>query len=386
MIRLAIIATGLSVTVMIIAIGVVSGFTHSVSEKLFGFTGHVHVVRFDETHSNAMNYTEPVYYNRRLADSIRMLPHVAMVAPFAERPVILQAHGSMEGLALKGVNRDYHFVHSISTTGNWIDFSDTAYSKQIILSKTTADRLNINTGDTVQLEFYENGMPRIRRVRVSGLFKSGMEEVDKNFALCDLRLLQRINNWGADSINGYQVDLTENKYADEVASFIHYHLIYAPLEAYTTVDNYSAVFDWLQLISMNGYILLAIMAVVAVINMGAVLLILMVDRATMIGLLKALGMPFEQTRNTFLAIAALIGAAGILLGNVLALGLAWLQWHYGIVSLPEDIYYMHYAPVRIVWWHVAAIDAATLALCVLCMWLPALYIRRVQPARVLQFR
>src|SRR5208283_2581397 len=106
-------------------------------------------------------------------------------------------------------------------------------------------------------------------------YHSGMEEVDKIFGVCDLRLLQRVNNWTADSINGYQVDLTDSKYADTVANYIHYNLIKAPLEAYTTMDNYASIFDWLQLQNMNGIILLVIMAIVAIINMGAVLLILM---------------------------------------------------------------------------------------------------------------
>ncbi len=152
-------------------------------------------------------------------------------------------------------------------------------------------------------------MLRIRRVKVCGLYHSGMEEVDKQFGVCDLRLLQRINNWTADSINGYQVDLDNEKYADTVSNFIHYNLVSAPLEAYTTVENYSFIFDWLELQGMNGTILLVIMAIVAIINMGAVLVILMVDRAMMVGLLKAMGMPFEQTRNIFLGIAGLIGAA-----------------------------------------------------------------------------
>jgi lipoprotein-releasing system permease protein len=106
----------------------------------------------------------------------------------------------------------------------------------------------------------------------------------------------------------------------------------------------------------------------------------------MIGLLKALGMQFEMTRNIFLAIAGLIGGAGILAGNILALGFYWLQVRFGIVKLPEQAYYMKYAPVRIIWWQVVVIDVATLLLCVICMWLPALYIRRVHPAKVLQFK
>ena len=371
---------------MIVAMAVVTGFNYAITEKLYSFMGHVHVVTYDETNSNALNYAQPVYYNPRLVDSMKMIPHVSAVSPFVELPAIVQAHGQLEGLGMKGVNKDYHFAKGITTSGSAIDYRDSAYSKQIMISNTTADRLNVNVGDTVQLNFLEAGQPHIRRVRVCGLYHSGMEDIDKYFALCDIRLLQRIDNWPADSINGYQLDLDNEMYADTVASFIHYNLINAPLEAYTTTENYSSIFDWLRLQSMNGIILLVIMAAVSIINMGAVLLILMVDRAMMIGLLKALGMPFETTRNIFLGIAALIGTVGIVLGNLLAFGLCWVQLTFGVLKLPEDAYSMSYVPVKIIWWHVALIDIVTLVLCVFCMWLPTLYIRRIQPAKVLQFK
>jgi len=385
-IRLAVVATALSVAVMIVAMAIVTGFKYSVTEKLYSFMGHVHVLPFDETKSNAMSYSEPIYYDPALIGKMKQLPHISAVSPFVVRPVIVQAHGQMEGLQLKGVDKNYHFLSGISVSGAPISYGDSGYAKQIILSQTTADRLNIVTGDTVQLDFIENGAPRIRRVRVCGLYHSGMEEVDKYFGVCDIRLLQRINNWTADSINGYQLDLDNIVYADSISNYIHYNLIAPPMESYTTAENYSFIFDWLELQGVNGTILLVIMAIVSIINMGAVLVILMVDRAMMIGLLKALGMPFEGTRNIFLAIAGLIGAVGILLGNVLALGLCWLQVRFGFMKLPEESYSMRYVPIRIIWWEVGLIDVVTLALCVLCMWLPALYIRRIQPARVLQFK
>ncbi|MCW3121859.1 MAG: transporter permease [Flavipsychrobacter sp.] len=364
---------------------IVTGFNYSVTDKLFSFMGHVHVVPYDASQSNTIAPI-PVRYDAALVAGIMQLPHVKAVSPFAQRPVILQAHGQMDGLQLKGVNENYHFLGGITTTGAGIDYRDSNYSKQVLLSQTTADRMNITLGDTVQLDFIEGGVPRIRKVKVSGIYHSGMEEVDKYYGVCDLRLIQRINNWSADSINGYQVDLDDPKYADTVSAFIHYNLTQPPIESYTTVENYNFIFEWLELQGVNGTILLSIMAIVAIINMGAVLVILMVDRAMMIGLLKALGMTFEDTRNIFLCIAGLIGAAGILLGNIIALTLCWLQLHFGLVKLPEETYYMRHVPVKIIWWQIGVIDIVTLLLCILCMWLPALYIRRIQPAKVLQFK
>lgn len=379
-------ATALSVAVMILAAAVVTGFKYAISEKLFSFMGHVEVIPFNETHSTNFTFAEPVYYDPALIKQIKKIPHVVAVSPFAVRPVIVQVKGQLEGLQLKGVDSHYRFLHGITTSGAPIDYSDSAYSKQITLSKTTADRLNVNAGDTVQLNFIDGNTPRIRKVRVAGFYHSGMEEMDKFYGVCDLRLLQRINNWPADSINGYQVDLDDPAYADTISSYIHYNLIAAPLATYTTTETYSFIFDWLKLQNINGTILLVIMAIVAIINMGAVLVILIVDRAVMIGLLKALGMPFETTRNIFLSISALIAGCGILLGNIIAITICLLQWRFGFLKLPESSYYMRFVPLKIVWWQVAGIDLVTLLLCVFCMWLPTLYIRRVQPARVLQFK
>ena len=379
-------ATALSVAVMIVAMAVVNGFNSAITEKLYSFMGHVHVVPYDMTKSNTLSYSEPVYNDPGLIEKMMKVPHVIAVSPFVQRQIIIQANGGMEGEQLKGVDKNYRFLNGVSFTGKPIDYTDTPYSKQVILSKTTADKLNVNVGDTVQLDFIADGMPRIRKVKVCGLYHTGLEDMDKYFGVCDIRLLQRINNWTADSINGYQVDLDNFKYADTVSSYIHYNIISAPLESYTTNENYSFIFDWLQLQGLNGIILLVIMAVVSVINMGAVLVILMVDRAAMIGLFKALGMAFNTTRNIFLGIAGLIGAAGILAGNLLGLTLCWLQLHFGFIKLPEDSYFMRYAPIKIIWWQVGLIDITTLVLCIFCMWLPALYIRRIQPAKVLQFK
>jgi len=384
-IRLAIVATALSVAVMILSLAVVTGFEYVVKDKLYSFMGHVHVTTFDPTKSNKM--APPVAIDHKLMDDMRKIPHVVQVTPFTERVVIVQANGTIQGLSLKGVNKDYQLSSGLTLTGKKIDYSDSSYSKQIILSEGTAGKLNVNVGDTVQVEFLEaHGVPRLRRVTVCGLYHSGMEEVDKYYGLCDMRLLQRINNWSADSINAYQLDLDDPVYSDTVATFIHYNLINAPLESYTMGDIYPNIYDWLNLQKMNGTIILIIMAVVSVINMGAVILILMVDRAAMVGLFKALGMQFKSIASVFLYISGLIGFTGVVLGNIIALGLALLQLKFGIVTLPEETYYMKYAPVRIVWQQVVVTDVVTILLCIFCMWLPALYIRRIQPAKALQFK
>ncbi|MBC7554892.1 MAG: ABC transporter permease [Taibaiella sp.] len=385
-IRLAVLATALSIAVMLIALAVVTGFESVVKEKLYNFMGHVHVSSFDPVRSNSRT-APPIYLDQQLVADIARIPHVVQVTPFAQRPVILQARGRMEGIALKGVDKNYHFPPGISVEGRTVQYPDSGYSRQVLLSEKTASRLDVRAGDTVQLQFIDaEAVPRLRRVVIAGLYHSGLDEVDKYYAICDIRLLQRLNNWSADSINAYQVDLDNERFADTVSNYIHYKLIKAPLESNTTVENYPNIFDWLHLQALDSSILLIIMAIVSIINMAAVLLILMVDRAPMIGLLKTMGMTFKDTVAVFLNIGGLIGGAGILLGNIIAGLLCFIQLKFKVITLPEETYFMKYAPLKVVWWHVAVTDITALFLFVVCMWLPALYIRTIQPAKVLQFK
>src|SRR5690606_15089190 len=180
--------------------------------------GHVVVTDYSENASD-FSLTQPIRYDAQLAGQINALPHVRQAQPFIIRPAILKTAQDMEGIKLKGISAAYSFPEKMEWKGNKIDFGDSSYAKQIILSQSTADKLNIAPGEELQLYFIERGStaPRIRKVTVAGVFHTGMVEVDKDYALCDLRMLQRINGWQPDEINGYQVDLDDYRYMDAVA-------------------------------------------------------------------------------------------------------------------------------------------------------------------------
>lgn len=386
-IRLAIIATTISVATMIMATAIVTGFKYEVREKLFSFWGHVQV----QPHS--MNTTsiiapEPITRNAELERKIKGTKHVTSINAFAARPAIIHAGSAMEGVQLKGITADYRLPSGIDILGSSIDFADTAYAKEIMLSAGMADRLDVKTGDMLELYFIEQGsvFPRIRRVKLAGTYHTGMEEIDRAYALCDLRLLQRINGWGIDKINGYQLSLDDDAVADTVANRIYYNYLQPPLTTYTMMDIFPNLFDWLNLQDVNTRVVIGIMAIVAIINLAAALLILIVEQVRMVGILKAQGMATGQLQRIFLYHAAMIAGVGIVAGNILALGICWLQIKTGFLKLTEASYSLKYVPVKLYWWQPVIINVATILLCILCMWLPSLYIRRIQPARVLQFK
>lgn len=373
--------------VMIATIALIIGFKYEIREKIFSFWGHVMVTPYAVNTASIIT-PEPIQYDAGLVQKIKSMPEVKNIAPWAARPGILQCNGNMEGIRLKGVNKEFQYSDRIQFTGEKIDYSDTAYSKQIIVSQTTANRLQLKAGDNIQLYFLEPGStsPRIRKVKVAGIYHTGMEEIDKDYALCDIRLLQRINNWQPNQINGYQIDLNNELLADTVAAQIFYNYLQQPLTANTMKDIYANIFDWLQLQDVNAELVISIMAIVAIINLAVALLILIVEQARVVGLLKAMGMSEGATRKIFLYYAAIIAGAGIFTGNVLGLCICLLQQKFGFLKLNEATYYMSRVPVRINVWYVLLIDLATLLVCVLCMWLPSLYIKRIQPAKVLQFK
>ena len=386
-IRLAIAATALSVATMVLSLAFITGFKQEIRAKLFSFWGHVHVIPYSPNASNLIS-PEPIVADWQLQNAVEKIPHVKEVDPFAIRPAIINANHYMEGIQLKGITSHYKLPKGIALKGTWMDFTDTAYAKGVVPSQTTGSRLDIKPGDDILLYFLQPGstFPRVRKLKVAGLYHTGMEEVDRDFAICDIRLLQRINGWQVGHINGYQLTLDNDQHADTIAWQVFDRYLQPPLTTNTMKEIFPNIFDWLQLQDVNARTILIIMAIVAIINLAVALLILIVEQARMVGVLKAQGMQLAAIMQIFLYHSALIAGIGILLGNIIALGICWLQQATGFLTLPEATYYMEKVPIGVIWWHVVAIDVVTLVLCILCMCLPALYIRHIQPARVLQFK
>ena len=386
-IRLAIAATALSVAVMVLAIAFIQGFKYEIRDKIFSFWGHVVVTNFSQNASDLI-LSEPIRYDDNLVKQITALPHVKQATPFIVRPAILKTKMDMEGIKLKGISDGYRFPEKMDLKGDKINFSDTDYARQVIISKSTADKLNLKLNDNLQLYFIERGStaPRIRKVKLVGIFHTGMEEVDKTYAICDMRMLQRINNWNSDDINGYQIDLDNEKKMQETSDAIFDKYLDAPLHSYTMKEVYINIFDWLQLQNINAQIVLIIMAIVATINLAVAIMILIVEQSRLVGILKTMGMQFSHIMRIFLNHAFVIAVTGILIGNIIALGICWLQLETGFLKLNESTYYMKQVPVRITMSYILLIDIATLVFCLLFMLLPTLYIRRIQPVKVLQFK
>ncbi len=385
-IRLAAGATALSVAVMLLAAAIVTGFQWAIQGKIYSFWGHILVTPYTTNPANLLT-EQPIPFDGQLLGRLQNAVPNAGIYPYVLRPAILREGKALEGVQLKGVGEDYPVSEGLDVAAK-IDFSDTAYSKDILLSRTMANRLQLKEGDGVLLYFVASGAeaPRIRKVTVKGIYHTGLDEVDRNFALCDIRLVQRLSGWEATDISGYQINLKNAGEVQKVADKLYDDVVELPLRGYTLSERYPQIFDWLRLQETNVRVLLGIMAAIAIINLATALLILMVDRVRTVAVLQALGMGRRSLIRLFLSLAFGIGLVGCAGGTALALLLAFIQQKTGFLKLPEETYYMQTVPVRLQWTQIAVINGATLLLCLLFMLLPTLYLRRISPTKVLQFR
>ena len=387
-IRLAIAATVISVAAMILSLAFVNGFQKVISEKVFSFWGHVRVQHF-EPFKVSIAEESPIARNDTVEREVAAMGNVRHLAPFATRSAILNAHSTIAGVLFKGVGRDYHFneLNSFLKQGRWPDYSDTAYSSDIVISQTVAEDIDLKVGDPLLIYFIQPGQerPRTRKLKVCGIFKTGIDVYDKNFAIGDMRLIQHLNNWDSTQIGGYEVVLKDYSTMDSTSQRI-FEKLPAGWDSKTMKEVYPDIFDWLNLQDTNKVILLVVMTIVAVINLITCLIILVLERTRMIGVLKALGTTDWDIQRIFLQYGALITAGGIAGGLALGLGISWLQKTTGFIKLNEEAYYMSTAPVELVWWQVLLVALGTFLVCFGVLMVPSLISRRISPAKAVQFR
>ena len=390
-IRLSVTATAVSVAAMIITLAFVNGFQETVSQKVFSFWGHVRLQQYEPGKALVAEET-PLDKNDSIVNVLRAMPRVENIQTFATKSAVLQQQANIEGILFKGVEQNYNFNHLknfLLEGGRWPDFTDSLYSRDIVISKPIAEQLEIKLNDSIKIYFIDaaGGRSNFRRLRVCGIYKTGIEEYDKLFALGDLRLIQRLNNWEANQIGGYEIFLHDYKAMDSVNQHIlESDLLPQNWISKTVKEIYPNIFDWLGIQDVNRDVIFIVMAIVAIINLVTCLLILVLERTRMVGILKAVGSSNITIQNIFLLHATYITLWGAGIGLLFGVGICLLQQYTHFIRLDESAYYVSTAPVKIIWREVVAICMGTVGVCFLSLIIPTLLVRTVQPVKAIQFR
>ena len=388
--------------VMLLSVGIILGFKQEITKKVEGFGSHIEIL---DVSSLAAPDAYPVHADAQLINSLKRIPEVRGVAPIAQKMGILKTKNDYMGITLKGIPADYDttFLANSLVEGRLPkrsaaegavatpeDGVTSSASNEILLSRRQADELNLKVGDRVFAYFFEETI-KMRRFKVCGIYQSNMAIFDKTFVITDLNTVRKLNHWEGDEATVIEVRLKGMDAIDQTLPQVERLCVQLNDEtshsrkAFSIVDHYASIFSWLQLLDFNMMVILVLMLCVSGFTMVSGLFILILERTQTIGVLKAMGATNTKIRNVFLYFAGFIIVRGLLIGDVVAIGLLLIQQKYGLIHLDPANYYVETVPVEINLWAIVLVNVGTLVLTTLALVLPSYMVSRIQPSKAIKF-
>lgn len=391
MLRIATLTVAVSVAVMLIAVSVIRGFRSEITDKLIGFGAHVQLVCLEN--NNSME-TSPISRDAELEASLRAVPDFGSLEAFATKGGIITGEDAIQGIFLKGLDPGYDSTFFLNTLveGSLPRIGADPRTKDIMISKRLSEMLELSVGDAAQMLFVQEGeQPRRDKFRVSGIYSTGYEEMDKIVVITDIRNVQRLNNWTHDMITGYELTTTRFDRLDDFVNDVYDTVISRPgenpepLMGVSLKQRFVNIFDWLSAHNVNGIVIITIMLLVAFFNMVSALLIMVLERTSMIGTLKTMGMTNRSLQKIFIIRSAYIVLSGMLFGNILGIGLLMAQKYLHIVKLNQAGYFLSEVPVDLGWW-IVALNAGCFVILTVSQMLPTMIVSRIKPEKSIRYQ
>ncbi|MDD2569543.1 MAG: FtsX-like permease family protein [Bacteroidales bacterium] len=388
LVNISVAAIALSLSVMIIAISVLTGFKREIKEKLSGFGSHIQISNLDTNNSYE---TEPIFRSDELVGKIAQLNEVINIHAFSTKPGIIKSGKELQGIVLKGVEdlASLEFYASNLVAGR-LPRLDQPDSLDVLVSQSLANLLRLEPGMKLPTYFVQEPL-RMRPFIISGIYNTGLEEYDRLFVLCHQAHIQEINNWTENQVSGYEIRIKKPLQADRTAQTIQEIADGITIKAENLVQVRTirqlapGFFDFLSLTDTNVWVILTLMTLIAGFNMVSGLLIIILDRVRMIGTLKALGTNNQSMVKIFLYQAAYITGKGMLIGNIIGIGIALLQMHLKVIPLDPESYFVNSVPIFINPLHIILINLGTMLLTILMLLIPSGMISRISPDKTLKF-
>ncbi len=385
-IKIAVTAISLGMIIMLIAVAVASGFQEKIRDKMAGFKGHIQITNYDNNNSDVS--TVSIDKNQGFYPEFVTINGVRNVQIYANKAGVIRTPTDFEGIVFKGVSSDYDWLYfeEYITKGRLPNFNQQR-NREILMSQTMMNRLHFSLGDTIFTLFQNTGkkkLPKGRKHVIVGVYDTGFLQFDGSVLIGDIREVQRLNKWKENEIGGFEVLIDNFDEIDVIGNQI-YKSIPPTLNSTTIKETYPAVFEWIDLFDNNVQFIIAIMILIAGINMITALLVLILERVQMIGILKSLGSNNWGIRKIFLYNASYLILKGLFWGNLIGLVLLFIQHNFGVITLNPATYYVAKVPVHISFTAILLLNLGTLILCFLMLIIPSVIITKILPSKSIRF-
>ncbi len=385
-IKIAISAIAIGMIMMIVSVATGIGLQEKIREKVSAFNGHIIISNYDNNQSEVTFV--PISKKQDFYPKFHSVPEVTHIQAIASKAGIIRTETAFEGIILKGVGADYQWtnIKEYLISGNLPSFSN-KLNQEVLISQILANRLNLKVGDNFNTFFIkenQNQLPNLRRFKITGIFNSGFQEFDATYMISDIRHIQRMNKWSPDQVGAFEVFVNDFDKIQTIGEKV-YEQTSSTLDTKTITEKYSYIFEWLKLFDFNIIIILAIMILVATINMVVALLVLILERVQMIGILKALGSNNWSVRKIFLYNAFYLIIRGLFWGNLIGISLLVIQQYFGIIKLNPENYYVNQAPVYINLGYILLLNLLTVTVCFLVLLIPSYIITKISPVKAIRF-
>lgn len=384
-VRIAVLSVALGIAIMIVSVAVVVGFKQQIRDKVIGFVAHIQI---EPLSNNSSMEAAPLTVDEAYISQLASLNNVKHVQKVALKAGIVKTDEHIQGLALKGVDKgyDWTYLKQYLIDGSLPAVGDSLRTDEVLISSQLASRLLLTIGDPLRMWFVsaENQQPRGRRFVVAGIYETGLAEFDALYIFGDLRHVQRLNNWEDDQIGMIELLLHNVDDLEKVAGEVYFSTPF-DLTSTTAREAYPHIFDWLDLQDMNVIIIIILMVLVSGITMISTLLIIILERTSMIGILKALGANNNLVQRIFLIKSLRILMKGLIWGNLSAISLMLLQLHFGFLKLPAESYYLSEVPVYFSMVHILIINGGAVFIWLLTLLIPTSIVNRIQPSKAIRF-
>jgi ABC-type transport system, involved in lipoprotein release, permease component len=382
-VALSVCGVSLGLIVMMVAIGITSGYKREIRDKVIAMGSHIRISHYDENYSFEQ---VPFCKDQSFVEELRQNPNITSIQNYITKVGIVKTADQVEGIVLKGMDKTFNqaLFSSNILEGDTLQLGDTVADNHIIISKYLANKLMLHVGDKVQTYFVQDP-PRARKFTISAIYQTSLPEYDEHFALVDLRHIQKLNDWPDNLISGIEVLTNDFDHISEIGDYVH-HRIPMELKAETILQTYPEIFEWIALFDTNVAVLLLITTCVCIVTMMCIFFIIVLEQTQTIGILKSLGMKTRHVVHTFMIVAGRILLRGMLIGDAIALLFGFLQQRFHFVKLNPETYYVDFVPVHYDPWAVIGLNLGVFLVCMAVLVIPAWVVgRKITPVNAVRF-